>query len=295
MFDLNYNVLLTATMLAFCATPSAARADDTLRLSPASPWNVDYAEDKCRLIRKFGEGDDRVILHIEQTSREPFYNLAVFGEPVDTSSNRIIRITFGPDEGGTERGFLAGELKDADLPFILMHGIHLAPVPDGAKQGEFPVVDIGSERETAITELRLEKGIPDPIVLQLGPMNAPLEAMRLCVDDLVETLRLDPESISELASSPEPKNLHSLAREIQEYYPSRMLQKGIGGEVSVKMIVNRNGKPTSCQITQSDRPAAFDDYVCFGLMRNAEFEPATDADGQPQYGIWKTSVIYQTN
>ena len=288
-------MLLTATALAFGAPPSVARADDTLRLSPVSPWNVDHAEDKCRLIREFGEGDERVILHIEQTGREPFYNLAVFGEPVDTSSNRIIRITFGPDEEGTERSFLAGELKDADPPFILMHGIHLAPVPDGAKQGEFAVVDIGSERETAITELWLEKGIPDPIVLQLGPMNAPLDAMRLCVGDLVETLRLDPESISELASSPKPKNRRKLVREIQEYYPSRMLQKGIGGEVSVKMIVNRDGKPTSCQIAQSDRPAAFDDYVCFGLMRNATFEPATDANGEPQYGVWKTSVIYQTN
>ena len=47
--------------IATVTSPAAAAADPVV-LKPSSPWNVDFAETKCRLARLFGEGDDRHLL-----------------------------------------------------------------------------------------------------------------------------------------------------------------------------------------------------------------------------------------
>ncbi len=110
--------------------------------SQAATGIVDYAEDKCRLIRKFGTGETEVELHIEQYGPGPFYNLALFGKPARKSVGDVMEITFGPDEGPSERSYLGGKIKADGTPFIIMHGIHLAPVARRADQGEFEVTEI---------------------------------------------------------------------------------------------------------------------------------------------------------
>ena len=177
-----------------------------------------------------------------------------------------------------------------------MHGIHLSPaVEGGTDDDDFVVVDIGTERERAITHLTLERGIRRPIQLEIGPMDRPLDAMRTCVENLVSSLKLDPDGLSEVAQAPVPKNPQQLARFIQERYPTQHLRDGEGGTVSVQLTVNREGQVTACQIAKSNRPAVFDDYVCFGMLRMAEFEPARGPDGEPRYGIYRTRVTYRVN
>lgn len=277
---------------ALVALPAQA---ETLVLEPSGQWSLDYAEDKCALIRMFGSGETEVELHIEKSGVGPFYNLALFGKPARKSGGDVMQIAFGPDEKPSERSYLAGKIKADDLPFVIMHGIHLAPVDRRADQGEFEVTEIGSDRERAITSLTFTKGLARPLQLQIGSLGAPLNAMRTCVADLVQSLKLDRDGLSEIVVGPKPINVQELARFIQERYPQRELQNGQGGTVAVQLTVNDKGKATACQIAASDRPAVFDDYVCFGLMRMAEFEPAVGPDGKPRFGIWQTRVTYKIN
>lgn len=53
-------------MVALALAGQAAAADEPLVLKPTSNWQVDYAEDKCRLARKFGEGDTLTVVMFEQ-------------------------------------------------------------------------------------------------------------------------------------------------------------------------------------------------------------------------------------
>lgn len=276
--------------LGVLSQPAIARAPTVL--TPTSNWNLDYAEDKCRLIRRFGEGENQIELHFEQATQRPYYNVALFGKPVDKTRGEVMEVAFGPAEGSSVRSYLKGDLA-SKTPFILMHGVHLAPVPDDAKQGEFVVVDIGAEREKAIERLTLSKGLRRPLQLVLGSMNEPLEAMRACVVDLISELKLDEEGQAELVSKPTPTNVQKMARYIQEMYPARMLREEQGGAVSVQLIVDAQGAPTVCQIAQSDRPAAFDDLVCLGLLQIAEFEPAKGPDGEARFGLYSTKVTYR--
>lgn len=276
-------------------TAQPAQARDPVSLYPTSNWAIDYGEDRCTLARVFSEGEWEVTLQIEQSGTGPFYNLMLVGEPLGRTRGDLMEITFGPVEGASERSFLTGKTGPDDTPLILMHGIHLAPVPEDAKQGEFVVVDIGPERERAITQLSLSEGLRQPITLALGPMEQPLNAMRTCVTDLVTALKLDEAGLTEIVEAPKPRNETQLAQFIQRSYPERMLRNDEGGSVSVQLTVDDEGKATACQIAKSDRPAAFDDYVCYGILRIAEFEPAKGPDGQPRYGLYFIRVTYRTH
>lgn len=286
-------------LLAFAALSTAFVSSPALSepvvLKPSVPWNLDYAEDKCRLIRKFGSGETEVELHIEQSGPGPFYNLALFGQPARKSVSDVMQIAFGPNEGASERSYLGGKMQADETPFIIMHGIHLAPVGRRADQGEFEVAEIGADRERAITSLALSRGLQRPLQLEIGSMEAPLIAMRTCVADLVQSLKLDKVGLSEIVVGPKPANEQQLTRFIQERYPTEQLRNQQGGTVAVQLTVNDKGKATACQIAASDRPAVFDDYVCFGLMRVAEFEPAIGPDGKPRFSFWRTRVTYKIN
>lgn len=281
--------------LASLATQPAAATDNAAVLNASTPWHLDYAVDKCALKRVFGEGESKLQFQIEQSGLEPYYNLSLYGQAVKKTRGEVMIVKFGPNEGATERSFIFGDLKASKTPFILMHGIHLAPANDDVESGEFTVVEIGPERERAITSLTLSRGIRKPITLELGSMAKPLEAMRTCVEELVTSLKLDEDGLAEMATGPVPKNINKLARFIQERYPSRMLRSNEGGTVAVRLTVNPEGLPTSCQIAKSNRPAVFDDYVCFGMLRIAEFEPAVGPDGQPRFGVYSTKVTYRVN
>jgi TonB family protein len=283
---------LAAFLTALAAMPVKA---EPIVLPPSNQWTLDYAADKCRLIRKFGSGESEVELHIEKSGTGPFYNLAVFGKPARRSAGDVMAIAFGPNEAPSERSYLGGKTKSDDTPFIIMHGIHLAPVARRANQGEFEVAEIGPEREKAITSLTLSRGLSRPLQLQIGSMKAPLDAMRTCVADLEQSLKLDTNGLSEIVVGPKPTNAQELARFIQARYPTQQLQNGQGGTVAVQLTVNDQGKATACQIAASDRPAVFDDYVCFGLMRIAKFEPAIGPDGKPRFSFWRTRVTYKIN
>jgi len=288
--------LVYPALIALAAWIAAAPASaEPLRLAPSSNWNIDYGADKCSLIRTFGTGEDEVILHIDQSDTGPFYNLALFGKPAGRTVGDVMRIAFGPNEGASERSFLVGKPKAPARPFILMHGIHLAPAVKTAEKGGFEVAEIGAEREKAITTLTLARGLRDTVELQIGPMDAPLTALRTCVADLVESLKLDPAGLSQIAKAPQPKNIRKLVEFIQQRFPARQAANGDDGTVAVRLTVSDTGRVTQCQIAASDRPAVFDDAACFGFLRMAEFEPAIGTDGKPRYGFWQTRVTYFSN
>ncbi len=287
-------IVFCAALLA-CFHGGSAYGREPIDFQPTSNWNLDYAEDKCTLTRVFNDGEDNLFFRLEQSGQAPFYNLSVHGGSIRRSSSDFVEITFGPNEAPTERSFIQGALRENNARFVLMHGIHLAPASETTENGEFVVVDIGPEREEAITHVTLAIGLRRPIRIHLESMRAPLEAMRTCVADLVNSLKLDEEGLAQVVTGPRPKNELELARFIQERYPSRMLRNEEGGSVLVRLTVNPNGNPTSCQIAKSDRPAVFDDYVCFGMLRIAEFEPAVGPDGEARYGVWTTRVTYRIN
>lgn len=280
-------IMLTALLAGLCAVPVSAEKQT---LSPTSAWNLDYGEYRCALKRTFGDGEETAVLHLEQTGLGNFYNVLVAGPMNRRARGEEITIRFG-SEAPMERGYLKGKYKETKTPFIVMHGVHLAPVPEGGDY-EFVADDIGAERQRAITAVELAYSRGNSLVLETGPLDKPIEAMRKCTEDLVATLGLDEASQEQLASKPEPLELAKFAQKVQEAYPLKMLRNEEDGLVKYRVLVNAEGKPEGCQIAQSSRPASFDDLVCFFIIRELEFEPARNSAGEAVAGIHTGSVRY---
>ena len=280
-------MIVPTVLAAMCHVPVSA---ETQTLAPASTWNLDYGDYRCALKRTFGEGEQATVLHLEQTGLGNFYNVLVAGPMNRRARGEEITIRFGP-EAAMERGFLKGKYKETKTPFIVMHGVHLAPAPDGDEY-EFVAGDIGAERQRAITTVELDYGRGNSLILQTGPLDQAVAAMEKCTQNLVATLGLDEASQEQLASKPEPLDLSTVARKLQQAYPLKMLRDEEDGLVKYRVLVNAEGKPEGCQIAQSSRPASFDDFVCFFIIRELEFEPARNSAGEPVAGIYTGSVRY---
>lgn len=67
-----------------------------MRLQPSSEWNLDYAEDRCRLVRIFGEGDDETAFYIEQYAPSETFFMVAAGQPFKLVKRNKIELQFGP-------------------------------------------------------------------------------------------------------------------------------------------------------------------------------------------------------
>lgn len=290
-------LLNAATLAAFLlSAPSspATAAEDLRALAATSPWNLRYDEDKCRMVRRFGEGDDQIILMLDQAGVEPFYTLTLVGRPVRQANGRVIRIAFG-NEQPTERTFLRGKLKDG-TPLIAMHGVTLAPVPPlpaGAPAAELPeVAPIGPEREAAIERITFTGGPDKAFALEVGPMGEVFGAMRTCVADLVKFLEPDPSKTNGPVIAPSAKD-NPQKWMTSDDYPEAMLRDNKEGMVLFRLTVDKHGKATSCHIARSSRPQSFDDTVCLALLKRARFKPALDAQGRPVAAYWNSAARFE--
>src|SRR5438270_13674760 len=72
---------IRAFMATVAIVPTLASAAPPVHLAPSSPWVVDYAENSCRLVRRFGEGNHSITLAFD--SEAPgFLDMLVIGRPL---------------------------------------------------------------------------------------------------------------------------------------------------------------------------------------------------------------------
>lgn len=296
--------IIAAALIVAISWPIAPlQARDVLRLKPASKWILDYAEDNCRLIRGFGEGDQRVSLILDQFEPGDFFRVTFAGEPVKrkrTEGRMHAELRFGPNEAVSDVEAEYGMIGERPALFVAQ-AQRLAPLTraeeaahDRAEKQRihFEPPPIGDAREAAATWLELKKGLPRDVVLETGPMNKPLAALRKCSWDTVRQWGLNVEQQKTLSRKLHPKG--NAARWFSSSdYPRHLLRGGHQGLVHSRIMVDLNGKPTSCHIQLSTRPKEFDDVVCKEIMKHASFEPALDAQGKPVPSYWVQTVNFR--
>ncbi len=82
---------------AFGLGGTTAATAEQIVLKPSGNWVLDYASDKCRLARTFGEGEQRVVLLLDQHEPSASFAWTVAGPPVDRiRSRRRLDVQFGP-------------------------------------------------------------------------------------------------------------------------------------------------------------------------------------------------------
>jgi TonB family protein len=272
-------------------------------VTPSSKWVVDYGKDSCTLARSFGEGDDKVLLILRQFVPGDGFETSLVGKrvkPVSSSWPVKATLRFGPGEGEASAEGLTGTLND--LPSLIFHGNQsvaaLTPQEEAALEAAakrhvpFELQPIGAAREKAVRWLRIGRALRSDLVLETGPMDKPLAALRKCSWDTVKSWGLDVEEQQRLTRQPFPTQ--PLMKWFSaDDYPDEMVRQGRQAIVHFRVIVDEAGQVASCHIQISTKPKAFDDVVCAKVKKRASFHPALDARGRPVRSYWRQTVIFR--
>jgi TonB family protein len=295
--------LLMAVGVGLAWQSVSVQARDTRRLPPSSKWIVNYADDSCRLARKFGQGNSEVILIFDQFAPGDWFKLTFVGKSLRPRNElRPINaeMRFGPNE--LEFRTTGTTATTGSLPtFIVDEAQRLAPLTEAEASANknadrrnipYEPAIIGATREKAATWLELKKVLPFDLVLETGSMAKPLAALRDCSWNTVKSWGLDVDQQKSVTQRAFPTSNPATWFSPNEY-PREMLNGGYEGIVNFRVMVDEHGKPSSCHIQMSTRPREFDDLVCRSVMKRAKFEPALDAKGKAIPSYWRQTVNYR--
>jgi Gram-negative bacterial TonB protein C-terminal len=297
---MNREIITAFAMLASFNPAFAQTKKEPLVLKPASAWQVDYAEDRCRLARQFGTGDELVLLFFDRYGPTEYFRLMIAGKPVkpmDAKADTILQ--FGPSEA--EQKIMAWQGSLGKLPaLIFASNVRVAP-PTPAEDAAATNSDqddssdyapIDEARQKAIRYLTVGKPLRRAVTLETGSMRAPFVALDKCIDNLMTTWGIDAEKHKTLTRNVQPKQSPG-KWVVSSDYPLDMLAAGQPAIVEFRLSIGSDGVPTACHIQSTTRPKEFDDAVCKSVMRRARFEPALDAQGQPLASYYRNTVRFQ--
>ena len=292
-------ILASMALVAMLPPPTAQAANPPLQLKASTSWHVDYAVDRCRLMRQFGEGDERVSAIFDRYGPEESFRMTISGKPVKTFvENGEATVQFGPAESEQRIFFLNGNLAE-DPALVFASRVRVAP-PTPAEQitvkqqGNdewIEFADIGPAREAAIRYLSIGKPLRRSVVLETGSMRAPLAALNKCVENLLTHWGINVEKHRNLTTRAAPAG-NPAKWVVSRDYPVKMLQSGQPAIVEFRLSVGVDGIPSACHIQSTTRPIEFDKAVCGSLMKRARFTPAIDAEGKPLASYYRNTVRF---
>lgn len=285
--------ILALAFLALAAPLAAAEAP--AELAPSSKWNVDFARDKCQLIRTFGEGENQHFLRFQQYSPGNAAGLTVAGPAFKRFRSRAV----------TDLRFFEGQTPHRTRPltgtvdqfgpgviysYVTIDGgmperppADAPPVPVGA------MLDLALGKQVQFVELRQGDRT---VRLATGPLNAAFEVLNQCSLDLLRDWGLDPDKYLTALSGPRWTNQDVIVRRIQSDYPSEAAREGEQAILRMRVIVSETGTVESCTLLQATTAKELESPAC-RLMRNATFEPARDATGAAFKSYFATSITYR--
>ena len=286
--------------LAISATPGLAQDGPTV-LEPSGGWVLDMADNKCRMARAFGSDERRTILLLEQWDPSESITWMVAGDATKTYRNRRkAHFAFG-SEGDSGEMDLVGMTFGEHGPAIGTSSTIVVEQtrPEGEARDYaieprgLPALD--SEAAEGITHLDIGTRAPDDFRLNLGSMKAPMEAMNMCMANLVEHWGFDVEEQRRVVQPPMAKNMLAVATAIQKAYPMKALGRGAQADFHVRLSVGADGQVEDCVILSQTVAEDFDQArgPCSVFSQKARFEPAMDTSGKPVPSYYATRIRYR--
>jgi hypothetical protein len=275
--------------------PLLISATKPLRLQPAGPWDVDYAENSCRLLRTFGNGQTLTRFGFESAGPDDM-DMLVAGKPLSTGATTVAA-KFLPVGSKSFEGMVVKTVRSSD-PAILWSHVPMLPgavLAELKRQHEerrrnprlrppgIPLPEQALRRSqraqfaTEVTELEIDSNRHRPVILETGSLGAALAAFDKCSRDSLKDWGVDPnieDKIVRPVWSIEPSTWLSSSD-----YPKDMLKSGKESDVTLRLLVNASGKVTKCTSLSHFAEEEFNRISCQKVTERARLEPAELADG----------------
>lgn len=287
---------VAATSMGIAAPALADDRNAPVVLEPSSYWNVDFGEEKCRLARAFGDGENRHLLFIEQGGPSSSFGLIAIGDAFERfRTPSRISVQFGDFEPVTDRTPMLGDTEGGGAS-IIYSAMAFEERPESDDGGGFevsgaPLPRLDVEAAHAINSIAVHYG-ERSVIFDTGNLGEAITVLNECSLDFVESWGLDRAAHETMLRKPKWINPLAVTRRIQETYPSEALRKGESGIVRMRLIVEPNGKISECVLNKATIAESLDSSAC-KEMRRARFEPALDKDGNPMRSFYTTQIVYR--
>ena len=290
--------MAAACAVILAATPGHAKSQETMLLEPSSKWHLDMAEDKCRLARRFGEGENAHVLFFEQDQPSRFFSVIAAGPGFEKFGGKApLQIAFGGAEPVSRESFTTGSLEGFG-PTIFTYltdtagSEDLAADEEAEKTAEFVYLrQIDTDTLEKVDRLTLSQSDRPSVEFHTGKLSSPMEALNGCARNFIEFWGLDLEKHRKMKRRAEWTNTMQVIRRIQSSYPVAALRAGEQGIVRMLVIVDENGAVTECRQSDATLLDKLESNAC-REMRKATFKPALDADGKAMKSYYATRVRY---
>lgn len=265
---------------------------DVAEFIPASGWSLDYADDSCALRRSFVAGERSIYLEMRQYS--PFAQLRITVASAQLNAASVDpQFQFGSDGTPQHYRLSAYGAYGEGMLGVSFYG---SVIPEGViADGEALTTAQYSarldEREAAISGLRLENSFGEAVVLQTGSLGTPMQALRECMTNLVESWGAGTFLSDPGATMPEAINQTRWARLIQARAPTSLLGRSEPPVIVMRLLIDAEGVTTSCFVQQPVVDQIYEDFVCEAAMRGRH-RPARDSAGNPVPSFRLVTIMY---
>jgi hypothetical protein len=296
-----------ALLSCAAAAPMLMAAVQPIRLQPSTAWNVDYAENSCRLSRAFGDAKEAIILSLESEAPGQA-DMFVLGKSLKSDSDKVPG-KFLPVQGKPMEGHIA---QSAYGTAVLWSRVRFLPddviekYEKGDKETAYrpgvrpPPIDLAEKAETEarhldfaakVTELEVDARSGHPLILETGSLGAPIKAFDKCSRDSLRDWGVDPDVEDKIVRRPWSPNMSDWFT--ANDYPPAMTVRGQQSDVKVRLLLDATGRVTKCTSLSHFKEKSFDQVVCDKFMKRARFEPAELADGTKVPSYYVNHVIFR--
>jgi hypothetical protein len=271
--------LVQTAGLLLVPIPAAAAEKPPILLARQGSWEINYDEDSCHLLARFGTGKQETIVKLTRFAPGTAFDLTLIGPLFESPSFEVsTKIGFTPGFPAVRRDGASGSSRGAGkkVPLVIFSGMRL----DGwAYKDGLEAPAISEDQETAVTAMDLSlRG--KTYRLGTGSLGKPMQAMRTCLSDLIRHWGYNVAVQSALNRAPQPINNPADWLRSDDY-PLASIVHGHNGLVQFRLDVDAAGSVGGCHVLYRTNPDTFADLTCKLLSRRAKFAPALDAQGAP--------------
>lgn len=249
-------------LASLCCTAVSVQAEPTPH-SSNERWVVNYADNQCVASLNFGDDKHPLILALKPSPAGDIMQLVVVKQAgfFDSPAQLPVKLRFD-DQPAREFSMLAVQGSKAG--------------PDNFRIN-LTLADFAPMRSANWVTISSRGKLDEKF--QLVQMASLMKTMDNCVADLRRYWNIDPELKSKLRSR--AKNGGLVALFSSDDYPGVSLQQRQGGLVGLVILIDEEGKPADCMVTQTSNSAALDTQACAMILRRAKYTPAVGEDGKP--------------
>ncbi len=300
------NLPAVAAAAALLAQPAFAAP---VTVAPTSQWIVQSSDETCRVVRQFGEKGNPVTLSFEQAAPRVPLSMVATGGPLHVPTLRT-RAPVTADFTGIDLAHFVADVAaktEGGRDLLIWRAVTFRPSgkvaggPGGRRGrggggGAVPV-DVQQKwraeayaRERAVQALEIHMGRGgDDVRLETGPMAGAMGALRSCMDRQLATWGLDPAKERTIVFAPVAQTRPDTWLEFAGA-PRPALRRDEQSPVTVRLLLDANGKVTGCKANSPRDGSAYEKALCDHVAQSAVIIPAKTADGTPVSSYLITTI-----